>query len=90
MKIKLNPDGDDLNCINIEYSQKCTVLKSHFAGKSNGYYYIHHKNNANEYTVDYDTFGFKVFLTSGRGSNSSIIINKYSLLLIALSSFFLL
>ena len=96
-KIKLNPDGDDLNCINIEYSQKCTVPKSHFAGKSNGYYYIHHKNNANEYTVDYDTFGFKVILTSGGGggdgdggSNSSIIINKHSLLLIALSGLLLL
>ena len=88
LKIKLNPDGDYLNCINIEYNLKCTVPKSHFDGKSNGYYYIHHKNNADKYTVDYDTFGFKVILTRGGGGDGGN--NKHSLLLIALLSLLLL
>ena len=91
--IRLNPDGPDLVCNGINDCKKCTVPKSHFNGKSNGYYYIHHKDRADNYVVDYEAFGFKVILTSGGGGdggNSSGIFNRCSFVLLALLSALLL
>ena len=58
--IKLNEDGEDLECQDIEDIKKCIVTRNHFKDKKNGYYLIHYKNNANKYITVYDTFGIDV------------------------------
>jgi len=60
--IRLNPDGEDLNCANIYNMKKCSIKKEHFAGKNSGYYYINHKDSEGNYTKNCEAFGFKVIL----------------------------
>ena len=81
--IRLNPDGEDLKCKDIENYKKCTVDKSHFKDKKTGYYLIHHKNNVGKYTTNYESFGINVILPGGDSGNAGEI-NKYSFSLFAL------
>ena len=62
--LRLNQEGDDLEC-RYEWStlMVCKVPKSHFNGAKNGYYYIRHKNEANEYKAHYESFGVGVELS---------------------------
>ena len=70
--IRLNPDGEDLNCENKYNMKKCSIKKEHFAGKSSGYYYINHKDSEGNYTKNCEAFGFKVILP-----NDGIIVDFY-------------
>ncbi len=83
---KLNPDREELACdINLG---KCIVPRSHF--KNNGYYYIHHKNNINKYSIDYGIFGVKVSgISNKNGKKNNSKITKYSFVLLLLSCFLL-
>ena len=58
--IKINKDGEDLECQDIEDIKKCIVTRNHFKDKKNGYYFIHYKNNANKYIPIYDSFGIDI------------------------------
>jgi hypothetical protein len=50
--IKLNPDGDKLECEDIKgVHKRCTVPKSHFSNKNSGYYYTHHLISASGSSV---------------------------------------
>ena len=60
--LRFNENGTDLICQDINDIKKCTVKKSHFKNKESGYYYILHKNNANKFSIDYETFGVNVIL----------------------------
>ena len=66
--IRLNKDGEDLACNIIKYEggsiKNCTITKEHFKDKDSGYYYIHYKNNANNYVTLYEYFGVNVILSS--------------------------
>ena len=81
--IRLNPDGEDLKCDDIAGYKKCTVNKSHFKDKKTGYYLIHHKNNVEKYTTNYESFGVNVILPGGDSGNAGEI-SKYSFSLFAL------
>ena len=86
--IRLNPDGEDLDCKFINSLKVCTVPKSHF--KNGGYYYIHHKNNLNKYSTNYEIFGVKVILPPDTGDKNTGRINNNSLIQICLLGFLLL
>ena len=84
--ITLNPDGPNLECNVIGgESITCLVPKSHFDGKTDGYYYAHHLNYKNKITISYFIPPIKVILTkttpSPDNSNSfgtSIFVNQNS------------
>ena len=78
--LTLNVDKGPLECIEIDFIQKCKVPKSHFDGKE-GYYLIHRKNSRNEWSTHYESFGVKVTFS---GSGNSGTISKFSLGLFAL------
>ena len=94
--IRLNPDGDDLSCINIENMKKCSVTKDPFKGKNGGYYYINHKGSNNNYAKNCEAFGFNVILSGGGGgggngdNGNTGIIYKCSFTLVALLSLLIL
>ena len=81
-------------CKDIYNIKKCTVSKSHFENKVDGYYYIHHKNNVNKYSVNYESFGVKVILHDNDSDDSDEKntgeIYKYSLNFISLLFFLVL
>ena len=62
--IKLNPDGDKLECEDIKgVHKRCTVPKSHFSNKNSGYYYTHHLISASGRSVMfYESSPIKVIL----------------------------
>ena len=64
--IKLNPDGDELECMYFENIgdslQKCIVHKSHFQYKQSGYYFTYHKNHLNKSIIYYEVDPIKVIL----------------------------
>jgi len=70
VKIKLNPDGNELECINGENTKSCIVPKSHFENKTSGYYYIHHLNHLNEYIIAYEISPVRVILPSNDKKNN--------------------
>ena len=44
--IRLNPEANDLECLNInDIYKRCIVPKSHFINKNSGYYYTYHANH---------------------------------------------
>ena len=54
-EIKLNPDSDtSLNCKKSIKYMECSIPKSHFDNKKNGYYNIYHKNHLNEFAISYE------------------------------------
>ena len=79
--IKLNTDKNKLDCEDIGNVKKCQVPLSHFEGKQNGYYFIHHLNNDYKYVINFETFGVKVILPENNNDNkdSSGIIKAYFL-----------
>ena len=79
--LRLNQEGDDLEC-RYDWStlMVCKVPKSHFNGAKNGYYYIHHKNEANEYKAHYESFGVGVELSGYNIKVSSTYIFLFGLL----------
>ena len=76
----LNVEKGPLECVEIDFIQKCKIPKTHFDGKE-GYYLIHHKNYKNEWSTNYESFGVKVTF-SGSGNSGRFI--KFSLGLFAL------
>ena len=90
--IRLNVDKNDLECQDIVNIKKCKVPKSHFEGKTGGYYPIRHINNNNVYAIDFETLGIQVKLgdsptpgpTPGPGGSGKF--NQYSFGLLALLS----
>ena len=54
--IRLNLDGDDLECINSNNDEivDCTLPVSHFENKTSGYYYTYHKNENGDWQILYD------------------------------------
>ena len=85
--IKLNVDKDDLICYSINNAKECVVPKSHFEGKSNGYYFTHHKISTGDYIPDYDIFAVKVILSSEETNWGKI--NHCSLMIMVLLSLIL-
>ena len=73
--IKLNPEGNDLECTDIkEFYKRCTVSISHFNNKTSGYYYTHHDNHLNKSIIFYESSPFKVILP--KIENLTISIKK--------------
>ena len=62
--IRLNENGEDLYCTDIEAIKKCIVKKDHFIDKENRYYLIHHKNNEGKYVANYEDFGVNVIFNN--------------------------
>ena len=72
--ISLNENADDLNCNTIGGEVKrCTVSKSHFAGKKNGYYFTKHNNHLGGKSTSYESPPVKVILYNSEGNNGNII-----------------
>ena len=88
--IRFNENAEDLQCQDIEDIKKCIVTKNHFKGKKSGYHLIHYKNNAQNYTTIYYSFGVDVILPDETPSGYSGKINKYSFCLFALLCFLVL
>ena len=73
--IKLNPEGDDLECEDIkEFYKRCTVSMNHFKNKTSGYYYTHHENHLNKPIIFYESSPFKVILPKIENLNISLKI----------------
>ena len=62
--LKINPDSEDLKCINYEHNKRCNITFNHFKEKKNGYYYIFHSNHLGESSVYYSSSPQKVILTT--------------------------
>ena len=62
--IKLNPDSDELKCVNVHTCiKRCYVPRSHFENtKSGEYHYIYHLNYLNKYVRFYEVSPIKVIL----------------------------
>ena len=61
--IKLNPEGNELQCTNVNNIHKrCTVNRTHFLYKDSGYYYTHHENHVGKSIKFYESFPFNVIL----------------------------
>jgi len=83
--IRLNENGEDLDCIDGELIKKCTVKKDHFKDRENGYYLIHHKNNEGKYVTNYEDFGINVIIQNPTPTPSkSRKLNQFSFGLLAL------
>ena len=84
--LTFNENSKDLSCNTIGREiKRCTVTKSHFDGKKNGYYFIKHSNHLDGKSTSYEGFPVKVILDdSGNGSkfNKVSLTLVYSLLLI--------
>ena len=79
--ITIIENGKDLECRGGEDLKICTVPKSYFKDKNNGYYYLQHKGKEGDNTINfinYETFGVNVNVEN-LGE-----ISKYSLGLFAL------
>ena len=61
--ITFNEEANDLTCQTIgKQIKRCTVPKSHFEGKKNGYYFTMHSNHLNGKSYSYDAPPVKVIL----------------------------
>ena len=82
--ISLNTDKGALECEDLISIKKCKVPKSHFDGKKEEYYFIHHLDSNNKYVTNYETFGVKVVLPKDNDKpENSGRIGKYSFGLLA-------
>lgn len=79
--ITFNPEKGDLSCISWPESVRCTVSKSHFEGKKNGYYYTKQNNHLNGKSTNYYIDPIKVILYDS-SKTIYLIYLHYSLLLI--------
>ena len=86
--ITFNENSQDLNCETIGKGiKRCIVPKSHFIGKTSGYYFTKHINHLSKKSTNYEVSPVKVILedstddTDSKGNIYSITL-YYSLLLI--------
>ena len=80
--LTFNENKEDLSCQTIgKFIKKCTVHKSHFDGKTNGYYFLKHKNHLNGKSTSYEGLPVKVVLNGSKFNKASFTL-VYSLLLI--------
>ena len=73
--VTLNPDAPNLECNTIDnksnnISVTCLVHKSHFDGKTSGYYYTYNLNYKNERDISYLVPPIKVILSSSNPDNT--------------------
>ena len=62
-ELKLNIDSpSSLECNDLIGMKICKVPLSHFEGKYSGYYYTHHLNHLNTYSIYYDSNPLSVLL----------------------------
>ena len=62
-KIRINPDGNDLECKEINmFFKRCTVPITHFQNKLSGYYFTYHLNHLNKPIIFYESPTLKVIL----------------------------
>ena len=62
MKIKLNPEGDDLKCENLLGLLNCIIPLSHFDYEETGYYNLYYTNSRGDLSIYYEVTPFKVIL----------------------------
>ena len=62
IKIKLNPDADELDCIDRDIFKRCFVTEKHFEGKKSGYYDVIHSDTLNDTIISYELSPIKVIL----------------------------
>ena len=80
--LTFNENREDLSCQIIgKFIQKCTVPKSHFDGKKNGYYFLKHRNHLGSKSTSYEVPPVKVILNGSKFNKASFNL-VYSLLLI--------
>ena len=61
--IRLNQNSEELVCGHLDdMLKRCLVPKSHFAGKQNGYYFIHYLNRENKLNTFYEVSPILVIL----------------------------
>ena len=85
--IRLNENGEDLDCVDVSTIKKCTIKKEHFKDKESGYYLIHHKNNDGKYVANYEDFGININIktpTPTPTPDKSIKLNQFSFGLLVL------
>ena len=80
--IRLNENGEDLDCSDVLAIKKCTVKKDHFKNRESGYYLIHHKNNVDKYVANDEDFGVNVIIAPI--VNKSGNLNKFTFGLLTL------
>ena len=73
--VTLNPDAPNLECNTIDnksnnISVTCLIHKSHFDGKTSGYYYTYNLNYKNEIDISYLVPPIKVILSSSNPDNT--------------------
>ena len=79
--LTFNVEKDDLKCQTIsESTMRCEVPKSHFQGKTDGYYFHQLSNNLDKKSIRYELSPMKVFVgdsdsKKGRGNFLSLSIN---------------
>ena len=74
--IRLEKDGNDLQCEDNYDYKECIVTKEHFLGGKSGTYFIHHRNNLSEDTINYEVFGVYVKIPEKENHTDSGRINK--------------
>ena len=88
--IKLNENGEYLDCKKGDTLRICTVPKSYFKDKKNGYYLLQHQVKQGDNIINIinnEAFGVKVIFEKENPNNSGEI-SKYSFYLFALICFF--
>ena len=81
--IALIENGKDLECRGGEDLKICTVPKSYFKDKNNGYYYLQHKGKEGDNTINfinYETFGVNVENLGNSGEISNYSIGLFALI----------
>ena len=67
-----NENEGDLDCSKVgDNIKKCSVSKSHFNGKKNGYYFTKHENHLNKKSILYEAAPIKVILTEDKPTSYS-------------------
>ena len=92
--ITYNENAEDLSCQNIgSFIKRCTVSRSHFEGKKNGYYFTKHSNHLGGKSTNYEAPPIKVILDDtpwptdeptdvSKGNTNSFIIIYYLVLIL--------
>lgn len=80
--ITFNENEDDLVCETVgKGAKRCTVPKSHFKGKNNGYYFTKHQNHLSGKSFSYEAPPIKVILSNSSSNSKFISFYLTSLLL---------
>jgi len=74
--ITFNENQPDLACEDVgRQGKRCTVAKSHFSGKSTGYYFTKHQNHLNKKSFSYEAPPIKVILPDSDSNSKGNIIS---------------